>query len=126
GDARDGGGDDDDDDDAPKVLQGGFRLERLPRFKAPDISRDQNKLFGSGEAFVAPSGRIHGVARPKRQPPVPAWIEDGALRTATGDPLPRTYYSLYMAERGDGAAALIGIDDEAVWEVVFAEGTTRR
>ncbi|WP_437574604.1 hypothetical protein [Sorangium sp. So ce887] len=115
-----------DDDDKPRVISGGLRLEREPGYKAPEPLAEQQKLFGRrGEAQVAPNGLVFGVARPKRQPPVPAWIEDGELRTAQGDPL-ATADSVCLAARDDGGAALIGEDSEAVWEVVFAEGSVRR
>ncbi|WP_437712694.1 hypothetical protein WMF45_44025 [Sorangium sp. So ce448] len=115
-----------DDDDKPRVISGGLRLERLPGYKAPEPPDEQRKLFGRrGEVQIAPNGLVFGVAQPKRQPPVPAWIENGELRTAQGDPLATTS-GAYLAARDDGGAALIGEDSEALWEVVFAEGSVRR
>lgn len=122
---KDSGGDDDDDDDKPRVISGGLRLERVPSYKAPEPSADQKKLFGQrADLRVGPSGLVFGVTRPKRQRPVPAWIEGGELRSAQGDALPNSS-SLYIAVRDDGRAALIGDDAEGVWEVVFAEGAVR-
>ncbi|WP_437546677.1 hypothetical protein WME97_43095 [Sorangium sp. So ce367] len=115
-----------DDDDTPRVISGGLRLERVPGYKAPEPPDEQRKLFGrSGEVQIAPNGLVFGVAKPKRKPPVAAWIEHGELRTAQGDPLATTT-GAHVAARDDGGAALIGEDSEAVWEVVFAEGSVRR
>ncbi|WP_437588821.1 hypothetical protein [Sorangium sp. So ce1000] len=115
-----------DDDDRPRVISGGLRLERVPGYKAPVPSGEQKKLFGrSGEVLIAPNGLVFGVAKPPRKPPVAAWIENGELRTAQGDPLATTH-GVYLAARDDGGAALIGEDSEAVWEVVFAESSVRR
>ncbi|WP_437742334.1 hypothetical protein WMF39_43450 [Sorangium sp. So ce1504] len=116
----------DDDDDKPRVISGGLRLELVPGYKAPGPSDEQQRLFGrSGEVLIAPNGLVFGVAKPKRKPPVPAWIENGELRTAQGDPLATTT-GAHLAARDDGGAALIGEDSEAVWEIVFAEGSVRR
>ncbi|WP_437277684.1 hypothetical protein WME90_41660 [Sorangium sp. So ce375] len=116
----------DDDDDKPRVISGGLRLERVPGYKVPEPSEEQLKLFGqSGEWLIAPNGLVFGVAKPKRKPPVAAWIENGERRTAQGDPLATTH-GVSLAARDDGGAALIGEDSEAVWEVVFAAGSVRR
>ncbi|WP_437527965.1 hypothetical protein WME79_43920 [Sorangium sp. So ce726] len=115
-----------DDDDKPRVISGGLRLERVPDYKAPEPSDEQLKLFGqSSEWLIATNGLVFGVAKPKRKPPVAAWIENGELRTAQGDPLATTH-GVYLAARDDGGAALIGEDSEAVWEVLFAAGSVRR
>ncbi|MDC0683895.1 hypothetical protein [Sorangium atrum] len=115
-----------DDDDKPRVISGGLRLERVPGYTAPEPSDEQLKLFGqSSEWLIAPNGLVFGVSKPKRKPPVAAWIQDGELRTAQGDPLATTH-GISLAARDDGGAALIGEDSEAVWEVVFAAGSVRR
>lgn len=122
---KDSGGGDDDDDDKPRVISGGIRLERVPGYKAPEPSVEQKKLFGArADVQIGPSGLVFGITRPKRQRPVPAWIEGGELRAAQGDPLPNSS-GMYLAARDDGGAALIGDDAEGVWEVVLAEGSVR-
>jgi hypothetical protein len=113
----------------PKVTEGELRVERRPYSETRDwdqIPSDIRKMFGGRSDIIkSPNGFFFGITKPRRKRAIAAWVEDGSLRTAEQDELPDSYGPSF-AERDDDGAALIGFDDDSVWEVVFAEGRARR
>ncbi|AKT42194.1 hypothetical protein [Chondromyces crocatus] len=82
------------------------------------------KPFGSSSHVrMAPDGKVYGVAK-KNRSRVGAWLVDDTLCTASGPELPDVS-SMTLAARDDGSTALIAIEDEAIWEIDFRDGTQR-
>lgn len=112
-----------------RLVEGELKLVGLDAGAMPraiEVEAEDEKLFGERtNVAVAPSGRVFGVAKLRRQPPQAAWIADGALGAADGGPLPNVYGASLTA-RDDSEAALLGFDRDSLWEVDFAEGIAVR
>ncbi|EYF03342.1 Hypothetical protein CAP_5674 [Chondromyces apiculatus DSM 436] len=110
-------------------MHGPIEVAPIPRAEWPRptaITREQRRPFGAeGDVALGPGGLLYGVCKDKRKPHVAAWVVGGELHTAEDTPLPggRT---AYLAARDDGAAALIGLDFDSLWEVDFEGHVARR
>ena len=114
--------------EGPRVVDGTLQLARRSGAdapKVPEVPSELRRLFGArAHVALAPDGRVYGVAKQRGKQPMPAWIEDGALCVAELGAVPSD--SPTFGARGDGKAALLAFDYEGIWEVVFAERSSRR